>query len=118
MPEPNAPSPQQIPETWTATAPGYVEIATHMVPYAAEALRLVPVGPNDSVLDVAAGPGPLTFLAARSARRVVALDFAQGMIEQILARAHRENVGNVEALVMNAQALDFQDASFYAAFCM
>ncbi|HJV95891.1 MAG TPA: methyltransferase domain-containing protein, partial [Albitalea sp.] len=70
------------------------------------------------VLDVAAGPGPLTFAAARSAAHVVAVDFADGMVEQVRVRAQREGVGNVEAVVMDAQSLALPDASFDAAFCM
>jgi SAM-dependent methyltransferase len=118
MDAPPPASPQQLPETWTLNAPGYAVIAEHMVPYAAEALRRVPVASDDVVLDVAAGPGPLTFLAARTARKVVATDFAEGMIAQVRARVERDDVKNVEARVMNAQALELPDAAFDAAFCL
>jgi SAM-dependent methyltransferase len=118
MDAPPPASPQQSPETWTLNAPGYARIAELMVPYAAEALRRLPVGSGDAVLDVATGPGPLAFLAARTARKVVAVDFSEGMIAQARARAEREGVNNVEPRVMNAQALDLADGTFDAAFCM
>ena len=78
----------------------------------------MPLRPGDTVLDVAAGPGPLAFIAARRAARVIAVDFAEGMVEQIHARVRREGVSNVEARIMDAQSLDFPDGSFDAAFCM
>jgi ubiquinone/menaquinone biosynthesis C-methylase UbiE len=108
----------QQPETWSATAEGYADIVEHAGKYSERALTIVNLGPKDRVLDIAAGPGTLAFLAARNAERVVATDFAPGMIEQLRLRAARERVSNVEALVMDAQALGFADASFDAAFCM
>jgi SAM-dependent methyltransferase len=118
MSTPTPASPHQNPETWTLTSAGYAEIADQMVPYAAEALRLLPVDAGDRVLDIAAGPGPLSFLAARTAAHVALTDFSEGMIEQAKARAQRDGITNVEARVMNAQALEFPDATFDAAFCM
>jgi ubiquinone/menaquinone biosynthesis C-methylase UbiE len=83
-----------------------------------EALGLVELRASDRVLDVAAGPGTLTFAVAPRVAQVVAVDFAPGMIEELKARAVREKVANVEAHVMDAQSLSFPDASFDAAFCM
>ena len=109
----------QLPATWSASAAGYAEeAAAHAALYAARALEIVPIRPTDRVLDVAAGPGPLAFVAARRAAQVVAIDFAEGMVEELRSRARREGVSNVEARVMDAQSLDFPDASFDAAFCM
>ena len=109
----------QLPATWTASAAGYAEdVVKHAELYAQRALEIVSLRPTDSVLDVAAGPGSLAFVAARRVARVVAIDFADGMVEQIRARAGRDGVSNVEAMVMDAQSLDFPNASFDAAFCM
>jgi hypothetical protein len=47
----------------------------------------------------------------RRAARVVAVDFAEGMVEQIRARTGHDGVSNVEAAVMDAQSLDFPEAS-------
>jgi SAM-dependent methyltransferase len=70
------------------------------------------------VLDVACGPGTLTFAAAPRAAHVVAVDFSPGMIAEVAARAEREGVKNVEAKVMDAQALALPDGAFDAAFSM
>jgi ubiquinone/menaquinone biosynthesis C-methylase UbiE len=109
----------QLPATWSAAAVGYAEeVVKHAELYAERALEIVSLRPTDSVLDVAAGPGSLAFLAARRAAQVVAVDFADGMVEQIRVRCAQTGVSNVEAMVMDAQSLDFPDASFDAAFCM
>jgi ubiquinone/menaquinone biosynthesis C-methylase UbiE len=113
-----APGPQQLPETWDTVAPTYAQDIAQWADYAKEALRLVPVGRNDRVLDVATGPGTLAFVAANQANRVDAVDFSPGMIEQLRQRATREGVQNVEGAVMDAQALQFPDATFDVAFCL
>jgi ubiquinone/menaquinone biosynthesis C-methylase UbiE len=113
------PSPLGVPAVWDAIAVGYAQDVTpFFARYGEEALRLVPVDSSSTVLDVASGPGTLTFLAAKQAARVVAVDFSPAMIEEVRARAAREGVGNVHAEVMDAQALGFPNATFDAAFCL
>jgi ubiquinone/menaquinone biosynthesis C-methylase UbiE len=106
----------QAPEAWDAVAPTYAEDMFQWKTYGVDALRLVPIKATDRVLDVACGPGTLTFLAAAAAARVDAVDFSPGMIEQLRARASRDGVKNIEAAVMDAQALGFPDEQFDAAF--
>jgi len=45
---------------------------------------------------------------------VIAVDFAQVMIERLRAHAMRSHLANLEARVMNGQELDFDDESFDA----
>ena len=119
MATPTPPGPMQLAETWSATAAGYAELATgQFARYAEEALRLVPPAPSHEVLDIGCGPGTLTLLAARHAARVTAIDFSPGMLEQLAARAIREGVQNVEALVMDAQGLELPDEGYDAAYSM
>src|SRR6266536_435039 len=119
MRNPTPPGPMQLPATWNASAPGYAEyMVTHAVMYAERALEIVSLRPTDNVLDVAAGPGSLAFVAAPRAAHVLAIDFADGMVEQIRTRAKRDGVSNVQARVMDAQSLDLPEGSFDAAFCM
>lgn len=113
-----APGPQQRPETWDAVAPTYAEDVWQWSYFVDEALRALPVGPSDRVLDVATGPGTLAFGAAARAARVDAVDFSPGMIEELTRRAVAQGVSNLEGAVMDAQALSFPDASFDVAFCM
>lgn len=109
---------QQNPTTWDAVAPTYAEDAAQWHAYAHEALRLAPVGESDHALDVATGPGTLALLAAPRARQVDAVDFSPGMIAELATSAKRAGLANLEGHVMDAQALDFPDATFDVAYCM
>lgn len=80
--------------------------------YAEAALARVMLTPDSQVLDVAAGTGALALLAAQTGAQVLATDFSPGMIARIAAR----NIPNVEARVMDGQALALEDGSFDAAF--
>lgn len=80
--------------------------------YAEAALANVPLTPESRVLDVAAGTGALSLRAARSGAQVLATDFSAGMIARIAAAG----LPNVEAKVMDGQALALDDASFDAVF--
>jgi SAM-dependent methyltransferase len=112
-----SPSPLATPEPWELVAPGYVaENLPQFEAFAREALRLVPA--EGEVLDVAAGPGSLSLLAARSARQVHAVDFAPAMLDALRARAAAAGVANVEARVADGQALPFPDGRFDAAYSM
>jgi ubiquinone/menaquinone biosynthesis C-methylase UbiE len=111
-------SPMQQPTTWDAIAAGYAEETAHFAHYAEEALRIAAVGPTDRVLDVGTGPGTLALVAAPRVAHVTAVDFSPGMIEQLRARATAQGIANVEAEVMDAQALALADASFDAAFSL
>jgi ubiquinone/menaquinone biosynthesis C-methylase UbiE len=113
------PGPLGVPAVWDAVASGYAKDVTPFFGrYAEEALRLVPLAPSSTVLDVASGPGTLALLAARRAARVTAVDFSSSMIDEVRARASAEKVTNVIAEVMDAQSLGFSDGSFDAAFCL
>lgn len=113
------PSPLALPGPWNAVADAYEQ---DLVPwfelFANEALRLTAPPPEAVVLDVAAGPGTLSFVAAPRVKKVVAVDFATSMIERLRARAARDGVENVESHVMDGQALSFADATFDAAYSM
>jgi ubiquinone/menaquinone biosynthesis C-methylase UbiE len=113
-----APGLQQQPATWDAVAPTYAQDMAQWRAYADEALRSLPLAASDRVLDVAAGPGPLTFAAAPHVAHVNAVDFSAQMVEELVARANRDGVSNVEGAVMDAQALSFPDGAFDAAFCL
>ncbi len=110
-------SPLATPEPWDLVAPGYVaeNLQAHEA-FAREALRLVPA--EGEVLDVAAGPGTLSLLAARTARRVFAVDFSPGMLGELTARAAAAGMANVDAQVGDGQALPFPDGRFDAAYSM
>lgn len=100
---------------WDTAAQHYEKTAHPFTArYAETALARVTLTPDSSVLDVAAGTGALALLAARTGAQVLATDFSPGMI----ARIAETNVPNVEARVMDGQALALDDASFDAVFSM
>jgi SAM-dependent methyltransferase len=110
-------APDRTPDAWTAGAPGYEQaFAPFTGLYADEALRLTGVQPGDEVLDVAAGSGALSLRAARLGARVLATDFAPGMVELLRQRFADEGLTNASAEVMDGQALEVESGRFDAAF--
>ena len=101
------------PTHWDRTAEHYERTAhPFTAQYAEAALARLPLRPGSQVLDVAAGTGALALAAARTGAQVLGTDFSPGMVARIAAA----NLPNVEARVMDGQALDLPDASFDAAF--
>jgi ubiquinone/menaquinone biosynthesis C-methylase UbiE len=98
---------------WDTAAEHYEKTAHPFTArYAEDALALVPLAPENRVLDVAAGTGALALAAARTGAHVLATDFAPGMVARIAAAG----LPNVKAQVMNGQALALPDAEFDAVF--
>lgn len=98
---------------WDAAAERY-ENTSHPLTarYVGAALARVPLTPTSHVLDIAAGTGALALAAAASGANVLATDFSPGMVARISSRS----LPNVEARVMDGQALDLPDHSFDAVF--
>lgn len=81
-------------------------------------LMLAKVGKGDRVLDVAAGTGDQTLMAARRVGpggAVLATDIAAAMLAVAAEAAERAGLGNVETRVLDAQSLDLPQESFDAA---
>ncbi len=80
-------------------------------------LDLARVGAGSRVLDVAAGSGGQTIVAARRAGddgAVLATDLASNILDELALAARAANVGNVATRVMDAEALDVDAGSFDA----
>jgi SAM-dependent methyltransferase len=108
----------QIPDTWSAGAATYHErFEPFTAAYAQTASTLLQLGSSDRVLDVAAGSGAFTMLAARSGATVTAIDFAPGMVELLERRLAAAGLPG-RALEMDGQRLTFDDDSFDAACSM
>ncbi|MFP3940658.1 MAG: class I SAM-dependent methyltransferase [Thermoanaerobaculia bacterium] len=100
-------------EAWDAIAARYDRFVTGRErTLATEALRLAGLRAGDRFLDVAAGSGGLSLPAARLGARVLATDWAPGMIERFQARARDEGLSEAEGRVMDCHALDLADDSF------
>lgn len=101
------------PEHWDAAALHYEKTAHPFTArYAEAALVRVALTSQSRVLDVAAGTGALARAAARTGAQVLATDFSPGMVARIAAAG----LPNVDAQVMDGQALALPNASFDAVF--
>jgi ubiquinone/menaquinone biosynthesis C-methylase UbiE len=68
-------------------------------------------GPLDMAVDIGAGTGAIAIPLAPQARRVVAVDVSQTMLERLAQRAEAEGVGNVEVLTRSIEELSFPPGS-------
>jgi ubiquinone/menaquinone biosynthesis C-methylase UbiE len=99
-------------KAWNAIAVGYDEFVTptHMW-LANEGLNRVGLKTGMRFLDVAAGGGALSIPAARLGARVLSVDLSPAMVEQLTARARKEDL-SLEARVMDGHALELEDNTF------
>jgi ubiquinone/menaquinone biosynthesis C-methylase UbiE len=77
-------------------------------------IDLAGIGPEDTVLDVACGPGLVACPLAEVARHVTGLDLTPAMIEQARARQRDKGLTNLTWIVGDAVPLPFPDAAFSA----
>ena len=73
-------------------------------------------GPEDTVLDVACGPGLMACAFAKIARHVTGIDLTPAMIEQAKALQQAHDLTNLAWHVGDVQPLPFANASFLLAF--
>jgi ubiquinone/menaquinone biosynthesis C-methylase UbiE len=83
-------------------------------------LDLAGIGSGHRVLDVAAGTGEQTLMAARRVGPlgfVLATDIADRMLAYLDEAARNEGLANVQTRLMDARALELEPESFDAAIC-
>ena len=83
-------------------------------------LDLADLRPGDRVLDVAAGTGDSSLIAARRVEpngKVLAVDISANMLERAEASAREAGLTRFETQVMNAEKLDFEANAFDAVLC-
>src|SRR6188768_1797887 len=107
------------PGPWNAVASGYDEVFFGQLPELTDAaIELLSPDKEDTVLDVATGPGTLAVRLAPRVHRVVAIDFAEAMIERLRLHMMQQHLHNLEVRVMDGQELLFSSASFDSAVSM
>ena len=112
-------SPLANPTSWDLVSSAYAEeIVPVFEQYVRDALRLAAAPPGARVVDVACGPGTLSFVAAQAGHPVDALDFSPQMIERLEARRIATGDTRITARVGDGQALPYADATFGAAFSL
>jgi ubiquinone/menaquinone biosynthesis C-methylase UbiE len=103
-------SPDQRPQGWDAVAPGYEKVfESYAGLFAEEMLAQVKPGPGHRVIDIGAGPGILTMLAASSGAEVLDIDFSPNMIERLQRWLRDAGVSSARAEVMDSQDLKLAD---------
>jgi ubiquinone/menaquinone biosynthesis C-methylase UbiE len=112
------PSPLASPEPWNLVADDYtLELLPMFELFSKDALALAPTAAGARLLDVAAGPGTLTLLAADSGRSVSAIDFSPQMVANLKRRLNGAQLG-ADVRLGDGQELPWPDAEFDAAFSM
>lgn len=112
------PAAMNDPGHWDSLADRYAAEADRMTSlYCEAAWRIAALSPGDCVLDVATGAGALLAVALREGADAIGIDFSPGMVRVAQDRAAAIRAGE-RALVMDGQALTFEDARFDAAFSM
>jgi len=118
MTDASKPSPLASPEPWSLVADDYtLELLPMFELFAKDALALAPTPAGARLLDVAAGPGTLTLLAAESGRSLSAIDFSPEMVKNLKRRLNGAQLG-ADVRLGDGQALPWGDAEFDAAFSM
>jgi ubiquinone/menaquinone biosynthesis C-methylase UbiE len=86
----------------------------------AAVLDTAALAPGERVLDVASGTGLITFesaMAVGNSGSVFGIDLSANMVQAARRRTAGQRPGNVCFARMDAQALDFDDASFDVVLC-
>jgi ubiquinone/menaquinone biosynthesis C-methylase UbiE len=100
-------------DQFTRQAVPFAEMPAHSNDEANRLLiDLAGVGPGDTVLDVACGPGLVACTLAGVARHVTGIDLTPAMIEQARARQRSKGLTNLTWVVGDAVPLPFPDAAF------
>jgi len=111
--------PLSEPAPWNAIAADYDQVWFERLPKLTDrAIELLAPERGDRVLDIAAGPGTQAVRLAPRVGHVMAIDFAESMIERLRGHIMRSRLPNLEGRVMNGQELLFDDASFDAAISL
>jgi ubiquinone/menaquinone biosynthesis C-methylase UbiE len=109
----------EIEAYWTRRAESYSEVVRYEMAHDSERNWMnvitgeLPLAQYRRVLDVGTGPGFFAIALARRGYELTAVDYTQAMLDRA-----RENAGELESRIdfrrMDAQRLDFPDASFDA----
>jgi SAM-dependent methyltransferase len=107
-------------EPWDLVAPDYAaEALPYFEVFSRAALRAAALPAGARIVDVAAGPGTLSLLAAAAGARVSAIDISERMLAAFRARAAAaELAGAIDVRQGDAQALPFETGAYDGAFSM
>jgi SAM-dependent methyltransferase len=111
-------------ERWERSAPGWGKRATRLRPafmaVSAAMIDALALQPGQRVLELAAGPGDVGFLAAEliaPGGTLICSDGAEAMLEVARARAGEAGIDNVEFARLELEWIDLPTASVDAVLC-
>ena len=108
--------PDQQPEQWNHHVETYEAVFEPLSnAFAQRALDLLALRPGERLIDVGAGSGGATLLAAQRGAHVLAIDASSRMVARVRERAQALAAGRIEAEAMDGMALELADGSFDAA---
>ena len=106
---------------WDKAAPYYEKYwQEQLAPSRERLLARAALKPGERVLDIACGTGLVTFPAAESvglSGSVVATDISAAMVTYVAAEALRRSSTQITTVRMDAEFLQFPDATFDAVLC-
>lgn len=106
---------------WDKAAPYYEKYWQEQLAPSRERLLVRAVlRPGECVLDIACGTGLVTFPAADAigaSGSVVATDISAAMVAYVAAEASRRSISHISTARMDAEHLQFPDATFDVALC-
>lgn len=111
----------EIAGLYSRVAPSYSQVGPSRFAYIGRRLvEHLGIGEGARVLDVAAGRGANLFPAAEKAGAsgyVKGIDLSEGMVRETSAELARRGISNAEIRQMDAEHLEFEDASFDYVTC-
>jgi SAM-dependent methyltransferase len=107
-------------EPWDLVAPGYTaEALPYFEVFSRAALQAAALPVGARIVDVAAGPGTLSLLAAAGGARVSAIDISEQMVSAFRERAAAAGLGSaLDIRLGDGQALPFESGGYDGAFSM
>lgn len=108
--------PDQQPEQWNHHVEAYEAVFEPLSnAFAEQALDLLAPQPGDRMIDIGAGCGGATLLAAGRGADVLAIDASASMVARVRERAQSLAASRIEAATMDGMALTPADCTFDAA---
>ncbi len=112
---------KRVISVFNRVASGYDDAALRFFPFCADRLisRLNPA-PGTKLLDIATGTGAVALAAAQAVGdqgRVVAIDLAEAMLDQLQEKVVKFGIRNIDLHVMDAGSLEFRRDYFDNVVC-
>ena len=109
---------EKIVDQHTQQASGYARLTRSMSSEGRTARHeVIGARPDDTLLDIACGPGSLTLALAPYVERATGFDITPAMLEQARSAQAKEGVQNVTWVQGDAALLPFADGSFSLVTC-